>query len=148
MRSTLPSVSSYWGHWCMIVLVLILIYTSLTVNYSYLRIIRLTKRNRLSDEMPFSTTSLDKFIITITIHGMGLSTWRVLVGITIKVEYSASISILNMVPASMLTLRLTYREIFISSTKHNHPNRVKHHSRYLLTILLRLYHCKELCRSP
>lgn len=28
---------------CMIVLVLILIYTSLTVNYSYLRIIRLTK---------------------------------------------------------------------------------------------------------
>ena len=27
---------------CMIVLVLILIYTSLTVNYSYLRIIRLT----------------------------------------------------------------------------------------------------------
>ena len=42
------------------------------------------------------TTSLDKFIITITIHGMGLSTWRVLVGITIKVEYSASISILNM----------------------------------------------------
>ena len=29
---------------CMIVLVLILIYTSLTVNYSYLRIIRLTKR--------------------------------------------------------------------------------------------------------
>lgn len=32
---------------CMIVLVLILIYTSLTVNYSYLRIIRLTKRNPL-----------------------------------------------------------------------------------------------------
>jgi len=29
---------------CMIVLVLILIYTSLTVNYSYLRIIRLTMR--------------------------------------------------------------------------------------------------------
>ena len=31
---------------CMIVLVLILIYTSLTVNYSYLRIIRLTRLNR------------------------------------------------------------------------------------------------------
>ena len=31
---------------CMIVLVLILIYTSLTVNYSYLRIIRLTKITR------------------------------------------------------------------------------------------------------
>ena len=31
---------------CMIVLVLILIYTSLTVNYSYLRIIRLTSRSR------------------------------------------------------------------------------------------------------
>ena len=30
---------------CMIVLVLILIYTSLTVNYSYLRIIRLTRWN-------------------------------------------------------------------------------------------------------
>lgn len=30
---------------CMIVLVLILIYTSLTVNYSYLRIIRLTMVN-------------------------------------------------------------------------------------------------------
>ena len=32
---------------CMIVLVLILIYTSLTVNYSYLRIIRLTKEMKL-----------------------------------------------------------------------------------------------------
>ena len=32
---------------CMIVLVLILIYTSLTVNYSYLRIIRLTKIGKL-----------------------------------------------------------------------------------------------------
>ena len=32
---------------CMIVLVLILIYTSLTVNYSYLRIIRLTSRVQL-----------------------------------------------------------------------------------------------------
>ena len=31
---------------CMIVLVLILIYTSLTVNYSYLRIIRLTTNTR------------------------------------------------------------------------------------------------------
>ena len=31
---------------CMIVLVLILIYTSLTVNYSYLRIIRLTMYSR------------------------------------------------------------------------------------------------------
>ena len=32
---------------CMIVLVLILIYTSLTVNYSYLRIIRLTRSDGL-----------------------------------------------------------------------------------------------------
>ena len=36
---------------CMIVLVLILIYTSLTVNYSYLRIIRLTRWNFYSYEV-------------------------------------------------------------------------------------------------
>ena len=37
---------------CMIVLVLILIYTSLTVNYSYLRIIRLTRLHiNLSDRI-------------------------------------------------------------------------------------------------
>ena len=33
---------------CMIVLVLILIYTSLTVNYSYLRIIRLTRSKSMT----------------------------------------------------------------------------------------------------
>ena len=38
----------YKGVIGMIVLVLILIYTSLTVNYSYLRIIRLTKRVKLN----------------------------------------------------------------------------------------------------
>ena len=40
---------------CMIVLVLILIYTSLTVNYSYLRIIRLTMHFILPDSNEAST---------------------------------------------------------------------------------------------
>ena len=44
---------------CMIVLVLILIYTSLTVNYSYLRIIRLTK---------IILNSLPLISILITLH--------------------------------------------------------------------------------
>ena len=43
---------------CMIVLVLILIYTSLTVNYSYLRIIRLTRLNRFNFELLTSTKPL------------------------------------------------------------------------------------------
>ena len=43
---------------CMIVLVLILIYTSLTVNYSYLRIIRLTMVNYVQQCMSAVRISL------------------------------------------------------------------------------------------
>ena len=46
---------------CMIVLVLILIYTSLTVNYSYLRIIRLTKAeiNNMVGDIISASFSID-----------------------------------------------------------------------------------------
>ena len=52
---------------CMIVLVLILIYTSLTVNYSYLRIIRLTRWNFYSYEvllLPTATATSGLRLIT------------------------------------------------------------------------------------
>ena len=51
---------------CMIVLVLILIYTSLTVNYSYLRIIRLTK---------IILNSLPLISILITLHRRNPAAW-------------------------------------------------------------------------
>ena len=47
---------------CMIVLVLILIYTSLTVNYSYLRIIRLTRSDGLSFRMEHIECLPDKYL--------------------------------------------------------------------------------------
>ena len=49
---------------CMIVLVLILIYTSLTVNYSYLRIIRLTYLVDLSRIPPLFSDEVYFIIIT------------------------------------------------------------------------------------
>ena len=62
---------------CMIVLVLILIYTSLTVNYSYLRIIRLTwfysitrHRTSLRFTFKFFTEVLFLSIIPYTLHIM------------------------------------------------------------------------------
>ena len=51
---------------CMIVLVLILIYTSLTVNYSYLRIIRLTKIFKGSWSLTPQASTFDGFMAVIS----------------------------------------------------------------------------------
>ena len=60
---------------CMIVLVLILIYTSLTVNYSYLRIIRLTKRNIITKSMIFNFSNQPVILLISVDFVIGAVPW-------------------------------------------------------------------------